>query len=135
MATLISNEQIVTALQTQLPDLLAVYVFGSQAQGTAGPASDLDLAVLVAGMAEPVHLWELAQTLAGLSGCEVDLLDLRAASTVMQYQIITTGTRLWEKNAQAAIFESVILSEKTELDTARAALLADVQREGTVYGR
>lgn len=135
MATLISNEQIVTTLQTQLPELLAVYVFGSQAQGMAGPASDLDLAVLVAGRAEPVRLWELAQTLAGLSGCEVDLLDLRAASTVMQYQIITTGTRLWEKNTQAAIFESVILSEKTELDTARTALLADIQREGTVYGR
>jgi uncharacterized protein len=43
----------------------------------------------------------------------VDLLDLRAASTVMQYQIITTGQRWWVKYVQPALFESVVLSEKT----------------------
>jgi predicted nucleotidyltransferase len=135
MTTSISEQAIIATLQAELPTLLAVYLFGSYAQGTAGPASDLDLAVLVAGKLEPLCLWELAQTLAAQAGCDVDLLDLRAASTVMQYQIITSGTRLWEKDAQAALFESAILSEKTALDTARAGLLSDIQREGTVYGR
>jgi predicted nucleotidyltransferase len=39
-------EAIVGLLQQRLPDLLAVYAFGSRAQGAAGPDSDLDLAVL-----------------------------------------------------------------------------------------
>lgn len=134
MSTRFLEPDIITLLQAELSTLLAVYLFGSHAQGDAGPDSDLDLAVLTAGKLEPVCAWELAQALAMQVGCEVDLLDLRAASTVMQYQIITTGIRLWEKDAQAALFESAILSEKTALDTARADLLLDIQREGTVYG-
>jgi predicted nucleotidyltransferase len=134
MTTSIPEQGIIAALQAQLPTLLAVYLFGSHAQGTAGPTSDLDLAVLVEGKLDPLRAWELAQELAAQVGCEVDLLDLRAASTVMQYQVITTGMRLWAKDAQAALFESAILSEKTALDTARADLLLDIQREGSVYG-
>ena len=126
---------IIATLQAALPDLLAIYAFGSQAQGTAGPDSDLDLAVLLPGSAEPVSLWELSQQLADQLHGEVDLIDLRAASTVMQYQIITTGNTLWAKDAQAAIYESFILSEKTALDTMRAGVLNDIQRDGSVYGR
>jgi hypothetical protein len=91
--------------------------------------------VLVAGYAEPLALWKLAGELADLAGCPVDLLDLRAASTVMQYQIITGGQRWWVKDAQVALFEAAMLSEKTALDTARAGLLGDIQKQGKVYGR
>lgn len=128
-------ENLVAKLQTQLPNLLAVYGFGSRVQGTARQESDLDMAVLVAGHADVVVLWHLAGELADIADCTVDLLDLRVASTVMQYQIITTGVRWWALDAQAALFESAILSQKTALDTARAGLLGDVQKRGSVYGR
>jgi hypothetical protein len=65
----------------------------------------------------------------------VDLLDLRQASTVMQYQVIMKGECWWTKDYQAALYESVILSEKTDLDTRRAALMADIQESGSVYAR
>lgn len=130
-----NREAIIQTLQASVPKLLAIYAFGSRMQGTAGPASDLDLAVLVAGYTDPLTLFDLAGTLADAAGCAVDLLDLRAASTVMQYQIITTGQRWWAKDAQAALFEAAILSEKTALDTARAGLMSDIQQRGTVYGR
>jgi predicted nucleotidyltransferase len=129
-----NQTEIIRKLQACIPALLAIYAFGSRVNGTAGPTSDLDLAVLVAGYAEPVALWSLAGELADLADCSVDLLDLRAASTVMQYQIITTGQRWWAKDAQAALYEAAILSEKTALDTARAGLLADIQKRGTIYG-
>ena len=127
-------ERTVRTLQARLPDLLAVYGFGSRVQGTEGPDSDLDMAVLVAGYADVTLLWQLAGELADIAGCAVDLLDLRAASTVMQYQVVTQGERWWARDAQAAMFESAILSEKTALDTARAGLLADIRERGTVYG-
>ena len=112
-----------------------MYAFGSRIDGTAGVDSDLDLAVLVAGYAGPLTLWALSGDLADQAGCPVDLLDLRAASTVMQHQVITIGQRWWAGDSQAALYEAAILSEKTALDTARAGLLDDIQKRGTVYGR
>ncbi|MGE0048917.1 MAG: nucleotidyltransferase domain-containing protein [Acidithiobacillus sp.] len=126
---------IMQTLQVRVPKLLAIYAFGSRISGTAGPDSDLDLAVLVAGYADPLTLFELAGNLSDVAGCAVDLLDLRAASTVLQYQILSTGQRWWTKDAQAALFEAAVLSEKTALDAARAGLLADIRQRGTVYGR
>lgn len=130
-----NRSNLIQTLQARLPNLLAIYAFGSQIQGTAGLGSDLDLAVLVSGYADPLVLFELAGDLADVVTCPVDLLDLRAASTVMQYQIITTGQRWWHKDVQAALFEAAVLSDKTELDTARAGLLTDIQKKGTIYGR
>jgi predicted nucleotidyltransferase len=133
---MISNrEAIVGQLQTQLPGLLAIYAFGSRVQGNANAGSDLDLAVLVAGYAPPLRLWALANALAELAGCEVDLLDLRAASTVMQYQVIATGERWWAADVQSVLYEAMILSERTELERARAGLLGDIEQQGSVYGR
>jgi len=128
------RDVLVHSLQTRIPDLLAIYAFGSRIHGTAGQDSDLDLAVLVAGYADPLILFEVADELSEVAGCAVDLLDLRAVSTVMQYQIITTGERWWVLDMQAALFEAFILSEKTALDIARAGLLADIQQRGTIYG-
>jgi predicted nucleotidyltransferase len=128
-------EPTLRCLRRRWPPLLAVYLFGSVAQGQAGPQSDVDLALLLPGMAQPLALWDAAEELAALWGCQVDLLDLRAASTVMQYQIITSGRRLWALDAQAALYECFILSEKTALDSARAGLLHDIQQRGSVYGR
>lgn len=125
---------LVATLREALPALLSVYLFGSCANGHAGPDSDVDLAVLVDGKLDPVETWELAQLLAGQADCDVDLVDLRRASTVMQHQIITSGRRLWEKDSRAALYESFIPSDKTALDEARAGVLLDIQREGQVYG-
>ena len=129
------TRRLVDVLREKLPALLAVYLFGSRASGHAGPDSDLDLAMLVEGKLDPVATWELAQLLANEADCDVDLVDLRAASTVMQYQVITAGRRLWQRDGRAALYESFILSDKTELDEARAGVLQDIQREGRVYGR
>lgn len=130
-----NQEIIVKRVQDRLPDLLALYAFGSRIQGHTSADSDLDLAVLVAGYADPLLLFDLAGELADVADCAVDLLDLRASSTVMQYQIITTGVRWWQKDSQAALFEAAILSEKTALDEARSALIDDIRQRGSVYGR
>jgi uncharacterized protein len=130
-----SDGPVVTAIRARLPHAMAVYAFGSQVQGTAGGTSDLDLAVLVAGYADPLVLWDLAGPLADIAGCPVDLLDLRAASTVMQYQILTTGQRLWDSGVQVGLFECFVLSEKMDLDAARAPLMADIHATGKIHAR
>ncbi|MCI8212092.1 DNA polymerase subunit beta [Pseudomonas sp. S25] len=128
-------QNVLTCLHDRLPNLLGVYLFGSQVSGHANAESDIDLAVLVPGVIDPVDLWRLAGELADIAGFHVDLIDLRAASTIMQYQIITKGRRLWAKNEAAGIFEAFVLSEKTSLDCARSGLLDDIQKKGIVHGR
>ncbi len=129
-----NRDTIVQTLQNRQPNLLAIYAFGSRIQGTAGTESDLDLAVLVAGYADPLILWQLAGELAEPAGCAVDLLDLRAASTVMQHQIFINGQCWWAKDTQAALFEAAMLSEMTTLNTARTGLLGDIKKQGKIYG-
>jgi predicted nucleotidyltransferase len=132
------SEPLIALLQQRLPALLAVYAFGSRIveQGQAARVdSDLDLAVLLEGYADPVALFDLSGELADLAGCPVDLLDMRAASTVMQYQILTTGQAWWRKDVRAGLFEAAMLSEKMSLNEARAGLIDDVRHAGHVYGR
>ncbi len=129
------NGVVVNTLRTAFPHLLAIYAFGSRVQGRANADSDLDLAVLVAGYADPLDVWAQTNTLAESLGCAVDVLDLRAASTVMQHQVVSHGRRLWARELEAGLFESYVLSEKLALDAARAGLLADIVRGGAVYGR
>lgn len=126
---------IVARLRERFPSLLLAYAFGSRAEGTAGSSSDLDLAILIEGKADPVALFESAGSIADLVGCDVDLVDLRTASTVMQHQIITRGARLYGKQPDAGIFEAMVMSEKAELDSARSGLIADIEKEGRVHGR
>jgi len=130
-----ADGSLVNAICTALPNTLAVYAFGSRVNACANADSDLDMAVLVAGYADPVSLWDLSGKLADMVACPVDLLDMRAASTVMQFQILQTGCRLWALEPQAGLFECYVLSEKTALDYARAPLINDIQTRGSVYGR
>ncbi len=134
-AALAPDGLIVSSLHAAWPHTLAVYAFGSRVQGTAGAGSDLDLAVRVAGYTDTVARWNGAQQLAVALGCEVDLLDMRAASTVMQYQVLTTGRCLWARQPDAALFECFVLNEKLDFDAARAPLLADIAKRGTVHAR
>lgn len=131
----IDETGLVQHLLGALPAALAVYLFGSEAVGEAGPDSDVDLAVLVEGKAEPLELWRIANELADIAGRHVDLADLRAASTVFQHQILSKGRRLWQAGHAGEIYELVILREKMDLDLRRAGIMADIERLGRVHGR
>ena len=129
------DEAIVMPVLAALPQAMAIYAFGSRVKGDHRPDSDLDLAILVPGYADPLELWALAGDLSAAIDLDVDLLDLRRATTVMQYQVLTEGRRLWGREPGAGRFECFVMSEKLDFDRARAGLLADIRREGRVYGR
>ena len=126
---------LINQIKSSLPNVLAIYAFGSQITGHSNEHSDLDLAVLIDGQVEAFDLWDLASQLSEIAGCDVDLLNMRLASTVMQYQILQTGRTLWAKQPDAGIFESFILSEKLNLDVLRKELLEDIDQRGSIYAR
>lgn len=125
---------LVSILQETFPSIQGIYAFGSVTQGYANADSDLDLAILVPGYADPIALWETSGKLANIVGTHVDLLDFRASSTVMQNQILQQGQRWWAKDWQVDAIEAAFLNEMLELNQSRASLLADIQNEGRVYG-
>ena len=85
------NQVIVERLQRTFDDLIAVYRFGSTAQGTATRTSDADIAVLTRERVAPERRFHLQEGLAAEIGCDVDLVDLANASPVMAIQVIARG--------------------------------------------
>ncbi|MFC0268816.1 type VII toxin-antitoxin system MntA family adenylyltransferase antitoxin [Kushneria aurantia] len=137
MSDSLLRQRSLALLQQALGErLLALYAFGSRVSNEAGPHSDLDLAVLLDERADPFRLWEAGQQLAVALDLDVDLIDLNEASTVMQARVITSGECWWSRDDSRTLqFEVFVIREKLALDEARAPLLADIRREGRVYGR
>lgn len=125
---------IIEQLLQAFPDALSIYAFGSRMHGTARADSDLDLAVLAKGYADPLMLWEVANQLASHLGYDVDLLDLRAASTIMQHQVISTGEKIWGDSLDAQLFELFVLKEKHYFEERRAKQIEQIMQDGKVYG-
>jgi predicted nucleotidyltransferase len=131
-----TDDQIVALLREAIPGLIAVYRFGSTARGQTHAESDVDLAFLADGPLEPVSRFDLQEQLAGRLGRDVDLVDLRRASTVMRMQVISTGVLLqaFDPTAQEA-FEDHTYSAYARLNEERRAILEQVCREGRVHDR
>ena len=125
---------LVAFLRERIPSLSAVWLFGSRASAAARPESDLDLAILADEPQDPVALWELSGEVEDRVGVPVDLVDLRRATTVFQYQVVTKGERMWSRDSGAALYEAFILSERTALEEARRPLLEEIRREGRIHG-
>ena len=76
-----------------------IIVFGSYAKGTANKNSDIDVAVFYEDtQITSYDLFIIAQELAELLNIEVDLVNLRTASTVFKAQVYTTGIVIYSKD-------------------------------------
>lgn len=130
------DEEAITALISEaIPDVTAVYVFGSEAAGDATAESDVDLAVLGPAALDSYPRWRLQESLASRLRRDVDLVDLRAASSVMRAQIVATGRVLLDLDPAArAHFEALALSDYARLNEERKAILDDIRERGTIYG-
>ena len=131
-----SDEEAVRLIAAEVPDLAAVYRFGSTSTGQEGPESDVDFAILAGKRLEPTVRIDLQESLASALGRSVDLVDLRAASTVMAMQAIGRGRLLYEGDtAERGRFEDLTYSLYARLNEERRGVLDRVAREGSVYGR
>ena len=127
---------IIETLRGALPEVVAIYRFGSTATGQEGKESDVDIAVLPAAPLEPSFRWDLQERLALALHRPVDLVDLLRASTVMRMQVLESAILLFERDHAARLrFETAACSGYARLNEERRAILDQVRREGTVYGR
>jgi predicted nucleotidyltransferase len=130
------NRVIVERLRRVFEDLVAVYRFGSTAQGTATGGSDADIAVLTRARIAPERRFDVQEALAAEIGRDVDLVDLTCASPVMAIQVITKGDVIYDGDSDArGRFEDRTFGAYARLNEERRGILERVRSEGTVYGR
>jgi uncharacterized protein len=126
---------VVDILRRRIPGCVAIYLFGSHAAGTANRESDVDIAVLPPAPLGDEERWHLAQTLAVELGGDVDLVDLRRASTVLRVQVVDSGKLLFESDTAARqAFEALALSAYARLNEERRGIIDDIRARGNVYG-
>jgi predicted nucleotidyltransferase len=81
----------------QSPPLRLAVLFGSAAIGDTRPDSDVDVAILASGDdLDDARERTLANDLTRAARCEVDLVRIERASTVLRWQIATKGVALIE---------------------------------------
>jgi predicted nucleotidyltransferase len=130
-----NDKALIEFVRQAIPDLIALYRFGSQAKGTIRRESDVDLAMLARHPIPALRRFELAQELAAQLHRDVDLVDLRTASTVMRMQVISTGECLDAPNESARReFEMYAYSDYARLNEERREILKRISASGLVYG-
>ena len=100
------DERLREVLLAQETDLVAAYLYGSQARGTARLGSDVDIAVL---FRTPVaagprsRLMDVQRALDATVREEVQLVDLRSAPPDLVHRVLRDGRLLLDRDRSARI--------------------------------
>lgn len=91
-----------------LNEIALAHLFGSYTRGQAGPLSDVDFAVLLAGHPDEDHCFETRLGLTGglielLHANEVDVLILNQAPPALRYAVLRDGIPIFCRDQQASI--------------------------------
>ncbi len=112
-----------------------IILFGSYGKGLSREDSDIDIAYLGDKDCDGYEIFMLAQEMAGLVGRDVDLLNLRTASTVMKAQVVSSGKVIYCSDEMRRMhFFMETFKEYTRLNEERAVVLREIERQGSVYG-
>jgi len=136
MSSQSSDEYIITDLVLQHhPAVQAIYLFGSWGTVDVHANSDVDLALLL-----PVLQAKASNTLYGSPlhvalelrfRRDIDLINLREVSTVLQKEVIAVDRRIWCADEVAADeFEMLTISFYQKLNDERADIVEAVRQSG-----
>lgn len=132
----INNRQlIVKTLKQEIPMLQAVYLFGSQRDGSANASSDIDIAYLTTKSLDNVERWELSQKVASLLSYDVDLIELSQTNTIFRYQILSTAERIYGEGYEVESFETLAYSFYLRFQEERKPIVDEIMKNKSVLGR
>jgi uncharacterized protein len=135
---MIVYDTIISIVLDAYPQTEAIYLFGSFGTADEWPSSDVDIALLLppaeARQAGSLALSDLHLALASALDKEVDLINLRQVSTVMQKEVIFNGRRIYCRDEYAAdTFEMLVISFYQKLNEERRGILEEFQKTGRAY--
>ena len=113
-----------------------IIIFGSYAKGTTHNESDIDVAFYREDKVFSAYeLFMFAQQLADILNIEVDLIDLKEASTVFATQIYSTGEVIYSINENLRMeLHMRTYSMYARLNEDRQPIIDKIIETGSVYG-
>lgn len=111
-----------------------IILFGSAADERLRDDSDIDLAFLSEKSLDEYEVFIIAQELAAKIGRDVDLIDLRKASTVFKANILGTGKIIYSSDEKRKHeFQIKTFKEYALLNEERNEVLLRAKERGCVY--
>ena len=128
-------ERIIQIIQTDLPGLQGIYLFGSYAGGYATEKSDIDIAVLCQSHISPDVKKNMLNTFFDYTNKVVDFIELRYANTIFQEEIIKTAQRVLTVDEEACErFEDYVYCSAMDFRVFRQPQVDEIIARGNVYG-
>jgi len=125
-------------------DILAVYLFGSRAEGVEKPRSDTDVAVLLMPHIDKrqysSYRLRLLEELSGFFAGRLDLMILNQVPPLLQFQVLKFGKLLFERDAdKRAELEMQMLSRyydaRRYYEFHFRKLMEKIEQRGLGHGR
>jgi uncharacterized protein len=119
------------------PEVFAAYLIGSQARGSAGPLSDVDVAILHGPDLTPSKRLDLRLALAAAAGSalgtsEVDVVLLNGAPPLLRHRALRDGVRLLDNRPKERIaFQVRTLNDYVDTEPLRQLLSNRLRRSIT----
>jgi predicted nucleotidyltransferase len=127
-------QQAVDIICEAIPDVNGIYLYGSFAKNQATAESDVDLAVLGPEKYDEQCLQVLSEKIARVLRRDVDLVDLRAVSTVFKMQIVSTSKRVYCADQYACdYFDMVTYVAYLHLQETRKEIIDSIIQRGSIY--
>lgn len=120
-------------LKDRIPGIIAIYIFGSMADNSATQESDIDIAFLTFQKISAVEKWKIQEELASKLNQDVDLIDLKDATTILRTEVVEKGKLIFSGDSyQVNHFEMITYSMYADLNESRQDILTDYKEK---YGR
>lgn len=114
---------------------IVVYLFGSAAKNELRDDSDIDIAYISEKCLTPYDNFMLAQEIADLFKKDVDLVNLKEASTVFKAQVVGKGKKVYCSDENIRMyFEMRAFKEYALLNEERDIIMRSIKERGRVYG-
>ncbi|MCB0507777.1 MAG: nucleotidyltransferase domain-containing protein [Chitinophagales bacterium] len=125
------EEKIINALENE--DVKAIYLYGSIITEYYNVESDIDIAVLFNQKKSAMQVFDVQVKLSSIFDRDIDLVQLDTVSTVLQFQVIQTGKRIFCKDEKFCNkYESQIFCDYVELNELRKPYLDEISKTGKV---
>ena len=130
----LDKQLIIDTLKQEIPKLQALYLFGSQNDGSATTKSDVDIAYLSQKPLSSLERWDISQKLASLLSLDVDLIELSTTNTIFRYQILSTAERIYGGGYEVESFETLAYSFYLRFQEERQPIVDEILKNKSVFG-
>jgi len=130
----LDKQLIIDTLKKEIPKLQALYLFGSQNDGSATKKSDVDIAYLSQKPLSSLERWDVSQKLASLLSLDVDLIELSTTNTIFRYEILSMAERIYGDGYDVESFETLAYSFYLRFQEERQPIVDEIMKNKSVFG-